>query len=324
MDKKLPKIVFLDSTTVDLGDLDLRPLRDRGQLLALKQRHFPMTAPEVREAEIVITNKVVLGEAELRAMPNLRLVCVAATGVNNVDLAAAQARGIGVCNVAGYSTDTVVEHTLMFLLTLSHRLIEHHEAVRAGRWARSECFALLDFPFRDLRGKTLGIVGYGNIGRRVARAAKVLGMNVLVARLPGRKYTKPQDRLSLTELLRCSDFVSLHCPLTESTRRLIREETLQNIRPGAALLNLARGPLVDELDVIQALKQGRLAAYATDVTVCEPLSARHPFLQKSLANKVLLTPHVAWASREARQRLIDAIAQNIGAFLLGKRKNRLV
>ncbi len=323
MDRKLPKIVFLDSATVDLGDLSLQSLSDRGHLFTFK-KNLKVVVPQVSDAEIVITNKVVLGEAELRAMPHLRLICVAATGVNNIDLAAARARGIGVCNVAGYSTETVVEHTLMFLLALSHRLIEHHDAVRAGDWGRSTSFAVLDFPFSDLRGKTLGIVGYGNIGRRVARIAKVLGMKVLVARLPGRKYKSPQDRVSLVDLLQTSDFISLHCPLTESTRGLIREETLKKIKPGAALLNLARGPLVDEGDIVRALKQGRLSAYATDVAVHEPLPPRHPFLQKSLANKILLTPHVAWASREARQRLIDEIGKNIEAFLSGKRRNRLV
>jgi len=322
--KKSPKILFLDAATVDLGDLGLQRLRRQGAYSALSLRAQDPLPPEAGEAEILISNKYPLGAATLFQLPRLRLICVAATGTNNVDLKAAEARGVAVCNVAGYSTSTVVEHAVMFLLALGHRLREHDAAVKRGDWSRGPYFALLAYPFSDLNGKRLGIVGYGAIGRKVARIAASLGMEILVAKFPGRSYSEKEKRLPLSALLRKSDYVSLHCPLTPQTAGLIGKKALAQIKPSAFLLNLARGPLVDEAAVAKALRAGRLAGYASDVTAMEPPSPDHPLLAEDLREKVLFTPHVAWASRESRQRLVDEIAENIRAFRAGKKRNRIV
>jgi glycerate dehydrogenase len=318
------KIVFLDAATVDLGDLRMDAIRRQGRYRAIPDCPRRSLPRECLDAEVVITNKVALDGRRLERFPRLRLVCVAATGVNNIDLAAAKRLGIGVCNVAGYSTSTVVEHTLMFLLAFSHRLMEHHQAVLRGEWSRSPFFTLLNYPFGDLEGKSLGVIGYGSIGRRVARLAEALGMRVWVAKIPGRKYGAAPKRFPLKTVLQKSDFVTLHCPLTRETKGLIDAEKLRWMRPSAYLLNLARGPIAVEAHVARALKNNRLAGYGADVTEREPLPKGHPFLRKSLSGKVLLTPHVAWASRESRQRLVDEIGRNIAAFRGGKKRNRIV
>jgi glycerate dehydrogenase len=317
------RIVFLDAGTVDLGDVDVSPLKSLGSYRAFTDTKPSQIVARARVADVVVTNKCVLGRREIEALPDLRLIAVAATGVNNVDLVAARRRGVAVANVAGYSTATVAEHAVLFLLACSHRLREHHEAA-ATRWAGSGRFALLDHPYGDLRGKTLGVVGYGAIGREVARLARAFGMKVKIGKIPGRSYPAAPRRFALRDLLRGSDFVSLHCPLTDATRHLINKATLRRMRPGASLLNLSRGAVVSEKDVARALLKGRLAGYATDVLSEEPPPRAHPLLDRRLRGKVLLTPHVAWASRESRQRLIDEIARNVRAFQNGRRRNRIL
>jgi glycerate dehydrogenase len=211
----------------------------------------------------------------------------------------------------------------MFLLALGHRLREHDAAVKSGAWSRNPHFALLDFPFRDLAGKRLGILGYGHIGRRVARVARALGMEVVVGKIPGGKYSPRDKRISLRRLLQSCDYVSLHCPLSPRTEGLIDAKALAWMKPDACLLNLARGPIVDEAAVARALLQGKLTGYATDVMTQEPPPWKHPLLDPRLNDKVLFSPHIAWASRESRQRLIDEIAANIVAFQSGTRRNRV-
>ncbi len=321
---KAPQILFLDAATVDLGDLDLRHLSRQGVYSALRLTSQDPLPPEAEFAEVLISNKYPLGAPEIAKLPRLRLICVAATGTNNVDLQAARARGVAVSNVAGYSTATVVEHAVMFLLALGHRLTEHDLAVKRGDWSRAPYFALLSYPFSDVKGKRLGIVGFGTIGRKVAQVARALGMEVLVAKLPGRSYAGKEKRVTLIALLRRSDFVSLHCPLTERTAGLIGKQALAQMKPGAFLLNLARGPLVVETAVAEALRSGRLAGYASDVIGREPPPPDHPLFAEDLQNKVLWSPHIAWASRESRQRLVDEIAENIRAFRSGKKRNRVV
>jgi glycerate dehydrogenase len=317
------KIVFLDAATADLGDVDLTALTQEGSYQSLTLGSRSRIPKKVCDAQVVITNKVLLGPSQMDFFSNLKLICVAATGVNNIDLPAAQNRGIGVANVAGYSTNTVVEHTMMFLLACSHRLLEHHRAVREGRWSRSPYFTLLEFPFSDLAGKTLGVVGYGHIGSRVAGLARAFGMKVLPAKLSPTPFKKNIKRYPLSKVIRESDFITLHCALSSRTRGLINRQRLKLMKPTAYLLNLARGPVVVEKDVVWALEKKHIAGYATDVTEEEPIPKNHPFLKKTLRNKILLSPHIAWASRESRQRLIDEIGLNISAFKKGKRRNRL-
>lgn len=317
-----PRIVFIDAGSVDLNDLDSTPLQKLGDYRAYSLSNSQQILKRSAGAEILIANKAVFQDALFQKLPKLRLICVAATGVNNIDLAAALTRGIAVTNVPGYSTTTVAEHALLFLLGLSHRLMEHQGASLDGRWSRSKHFAYLDAPFSDLKGKTLGIVGYGQIGREVARLAKAFGMKVLIALIPGRK--KGRGRLPLKTVLAQSDFVAIHCPLTRLTHGLFNKERLAQMKRGACLLNLARGPIVDEKAVASALRSKRLAGFATDVLSAEPPAKSHPLLQKSLQGKVIVTPHIAWASKESRQNLLDEIARNIRAFKSGKKRNRIV
>lgn len=319
-----PKLVFLDAATVDLDDLDMSSLRKNGDYVAFNSSEGSEVVDRSRKAEILITNKCLLGKREFSRLPKLRLVCVAATGVNNIDLESAKRRKIAVTNVAGYSTQTVAEHTLLFLLAASHRLLDHHRGALSRDWVRSQSFALLSYPFSNLAGKTLGIIGYGTIGKRVARLARIFGMKTIIVKLPGRSYPSSPKRYPLRAFLKKSDFVSLHCPLTETTRNLVNRRFLNLMKPTTYLLNLARGPVVDEQEIALALKEKRIAGYATDVLSTEPPPPDHPFFEEGVRERILITPHIAWASRESRQRLVDEMGKNIVAFLTGKKRNRIV
>lgn len=301
--------VFLDLASIDRGDLDRSALLDSCRVWDL----HPATAPEqvverIRRAQVVVTNKVVLDATLLRGAPSLRLVCVAATGTNNVDLDAATRLGIQVRNVRGYATASVVQH--VFALILSHftRLADYRAAVARGDWSRSDHFCLLDYPIEAVDGRTLGIVGLGELGRAVARIAQCLGMEVLVSQRPGGDSRT--GRLPLSELLPRVDVLSLHCPLTPETQGLIGPNELARMRPDALLVNTARGGIVDERALVAALRAGRIGGAALDVLSQEPPPPTLPILAPDIPN-LILTPHVAWASRAARQRLLDGVAANI-------------
>lgn len=311
--------VFLDDHTLTDGDLDLAGLR--GALASWDFRGTtaaPDVAGAIRDADIVVTNKSVLDAAALQGARRLKLVCVAATGTNNIDLATATRRGITVCNVRAYATASVVEHVFMVILALSHRLQAHRQAVRTGAWQRADRFSLLDFPFRGLAGRTLGIVGYGELGRAVAQAAGAFGMSVLVAQRPGTPAGT--GRVALRELLAQADVVSLHCPLTDETRNLITARELDSMRPDAILVNTARGGIVNETDLAAALRAGRLGGAAVDVLSVEPPTDGNPLLDPDLPN-LIVTPHIAWASVGSRQNLVDDLVANIHAFLQGTPRN---
>jgi glycerate dehydrogenase len=314
--------VFLDLASVDRGDLDLASLhRVAASWITHPQTPSELTAGRIGGAVVAVTNKVVIDRAVIAACPGLRLICVAATGTNNVDLEAARERGIAVCNVTGYATPSVVQHVFALMLALTTRLAEHAAAAQDGRWAASGLFCLLDFPFRELAGKTLGIVGYGELGRGVARVAEVFGMSVLVAQRPGG--SPQQGRLPLDELLARSDVVTLHVPLGDNTHGLIGARELALMKPDALLVNTARGGIVDEAALIAALRAGRLGGAGVDVLAVEPPRGGSPLLHDPPPN-LIVTPHVAWASREARQRLMDEVALNIRAFGEGRARNRVV
>jgi glycerate dehydrogenase len=313
--------VFLDLASVDRGDLDLATLhRAAGPWATFPQTPAELTAARIADAAVVVTNKVVIDRAVMAACPGLRLVCVAATGTNNVDLVAAGERGVAVCNVTGYATPSVVQHVLALMLALTTRLAEHAAAARDGRWAASDLFCLLDFPFRELAGRTLGVVGYGELGQGVARVAQALGMSVLVAQRPGGPAQ--EGRTPLDELLARSDVVTLHVPLADNTRGLIGARELALMKPDALLINTARGGIVDEDALVAALRAGRLGGAGVDVLAVEPPRGGSPLLEDPPPN-LIVTPHVAWASREARQRLIDEVARNIEAFAAGEARNRV-
>jgi glycerate dehydrogenase len=313
--------VFLDLASADRGDLSLASLHEA----ASPWTTYPQTPPaltleRIGGAAVAVTNKVVIDRAAMAACPGLRLICVAATGTNNVDLVAARERGIAVCNVTGYATPSVVQHVFALILALTTRLAEHAAAAQDGRWAASEMFCVLDFPFRELAGKTLGIVGYGELGRGVARVAQALGMTVLVAQRPGGPAQA--GRVPLDGLLAQADVLTLHVPLADNTRGLIGARELALMKRDALLIDTARGGIVDEAALAEALRAGRLGGAGVDVLAVEPPREGSPLLAVDIPN-LIVTPHVAWASREARQRLIDEVAANIRAFREGRERNRV-
>jgi glycerate dehydrogenase len=315
--------VFLDRDSLDLRDLDFARLES-----ALPQwRMYPHTgAVEVAErlegATVVISNKVMLDAAALQAAGSLKLVCVAATGTNNVDLEAAKALGITVCNARAYGTASVVQHVFSLITALSNNLLTYDRAVREGRWQHSQQFCLMDYPIRELAGLTLGVVGYGELGRATAGLAEAFGMQVLIAARPGEAPDTRPGRVPLEALLERADVISLHCPLTEQTRGLIGAAELARMKPDALLINTARGGLVDEQALADALRARRLGGAGFDVLSVEPPGQGNPLLQADIPN-LILTPHMAWASRGSRQRLLDQVADNIVAFLEGRPQNKV-
>jgi glycerate dehydrogenase len=310
--------VFLDAGSLVQSAMDMTPL----ECESIGWGYYDSTPPaavreRIAEAEIVITNKVVLDEGSLGTAKQLKLICIAATGTNNVDLEAARRRGITVCNVRGYTTPSVVEHVFALLLALMRHLPEYHRAVRSGRWQRSVHFSFIDFPIHELRGKVLGIVGYGELGRAVARVAEAFGMRVMIAERPA--MATRAGRVALSELLPTVDVLTLHCPLTAETRGLIGARELQLMKRGAVLINTARGAIVDELALLEAVRSRHLGGAGVDVLSQEP-PVDNPLLSADVPN-LIVTPHIAWASRESRQRLINELAANIQAYLQGRPRN---
>jgi glycerate dehydrogenase len=313
--------VFLDFDTVSRGDVATTALDGSGVAFT----YHGATAPDevvarIGSREVVVTNKLRLGAGEFEAASNLRLVCLVATGTDNVDLEAAAARGIAVCNIERYCTPSVVQHVFALILALNHHLVDYRRRLRDGAWQDSPQFCVLEFPIRELDGRTMGIVGMGELGTGVARLARALGMTVIAARRPGQP--PGPDRVALDELLARSDVVSLHCPLTPRTRGLIGARELSLMKPDALLVNTARGALVDSAALAEALRAGRLGGAGIDVLPEEPPVHGDPLLAVDMPN-LIVTPHVAWAAREARQRAVDEVAANIASFLAGGRRGRV-
>ena len=306
------RAVFLDLQTIRPTDLDLTALKSTCTELTTYDSTTPVQVIErIKNAECVISNKVYLGRAELSAAAQLKLICVAATGTNNVDLAAAHELGITVCNAQSYSTESVAQHTFSLLLMLATNMRHYADDVQNGAWSQSAMFCLLNHPIVELSGKTLGIVGYGAIGQRVAHIAKAFGMRVLIAGLPGRESV---GRLPLDAMLPECDVVSIHCPLTESTKNLFDRVRIRKMKPNAWLINVGRGGIVNETDLLTALKEKTIAAAALDVLAQEPPAADH-LLINAMQHNLLITPHNAWASMQARQYLVEQTAENIRLFM---------
>jgi glycerate dehydrogenase len=308
------KIVVLDGYTLNPGDISCDALHEIGPCIIYDRTPRDMVVERAREAELVLTNKVVLDRETIAQLPALRYIGVLATGYNIVDVEAARERGIPVTNVPGYSTMSVAQAVIALLLELTHHVGAHAEAVRAGRWSAGPDFSFQDYPLVELDGLTMGIVGYGAIGRAVGRVAGAFGMRLLVHTRtvpPGEPDVTFTDR---DTLFRESDVVSLHAPLTEETRGMVNAATLALMKPTAFLLNTARGPLVVEADLSAALNSGRLAGAGLDVLTVEPPPPDNPLLT---AKNCLITPHFAWATRAARVRLLAGVVENIRAFLAG-------
>jgi glycerate dehydrogenase len=318
-DHAIRSAVFLDLDSIDRDDLDLSKLN---AVVDSWQWHGLTKEGELNEAlagaDVVVSNKVILADDHLSRAEDLKLVCIAATGTNNIDLEAAARNNIAVCNVDGYATPSVVQHVFTLLLVLTTRFNEYTSAVKQGEWSRSSFFCLLDYPIRELAGKTIGIVGYGHLGRAVASIAEAFGMKVLLAKR-NIEDTRP-GRVALHDLLPQVDVLSLHCPLTEENRGMIAADELALMKQDAVLINTARGGLVDEYALLDALKAHRIGGAGLDVLEKEPPPQGYPILKADLPN-LIITPHTAWASRESRQRLLDEIALNIEAFKAGESRN---
>ena len=316
------KAVFLDYATLGPG-LDIGALR---ALLPALEVYDVTKGGQLEEriegAEFVLTNKARLTNELLEAHPELRFVGLTATGTDNVGLEAAKRHGVAVCNIRGYCTQSIAEHVFGCLLNLTHRLRCYDAAVRAGEWQRADDFCLLTYPIRELTAMTLGIVGYGVLGKGVACIAEAFGMNVIVSARPGTD-TVPDGRVSFDELLRRADVVSLHCPLTDATADLFTGDEFRKMKPGAILINTARGGLVDSAALADALARGEIAAAAIDVLPQEPPADGNPLLDYDGPN-LIVTPHIAWGTDVARQGAVDELTANVAAFLNGERRCRVV
>ena len=315
----MQRIVYLERESV-IADV-------RRPAFAHDWTEYPKTAPDelverLRGATIAIVNKVPLPAAAVDALPELKMIAVAATGTNIVDLDACRRRGIVVSNIRGYAAHTVPEHVFSLLLALSRNLFAWRETVQAGRWQQSDQFCLFDHPIRDLHGATLGVIGSGSLGNGVVRLAEAFGMRVLRAEHRAAAVVRP-GYTAFSEVLAAADAISLHCPLNDETRGLIGEAELQAMKPTAMLINTARGGIVDEAALIRALREGWIAGAGFDVITAEPPPDGHPMVDPALLAlpNFLLTPHVAWASRPAMQALADQWIDNIEAFVAGNPRN---
>ena len=309
------RAVFLDHPSLDLGDLDLSELRNAFSDLQLFEQTTPQNVIErLQGAQVAISNKIPLNTETLAACPELELILVSATGTNNVDLEAARAHGITVSNCQGYGTPSVAQHTIMLLLNLATRVKDYQRDVSAGKWQEAKQFCLLDYPIVELEGKTLGLLGHGELGGAVARLAEAFGMRVVLGAIPGRPARA--DRMPLDELLAQVDALTLHCPLNEHTRDFIGARELALLKPGAFVVNTARGGLINEQALADALRSGHLGGAATDVLSVEPPVQGNPLLAGDIP-RLIVTPHNAWGSREARQRIVGQLAENARGFFSG-------
>lgn len=316
------KGVFLDYATVSRDDVDAAPLRGAlGELILHDVTAAADIPARVRDADAILANKCPIGAVEMDAAPALKLIALAATGYNNIDLAAAKSRNIAVTNIRAYCTPAVVQHVFALMLALNQKLDGYRTLLADGAWKDAPQFTLLDYPFHELAARTLGVIGHGELGSAVARVAAAFGMRVLVAEHMGR--TPRAGRVAFETVLREADVLSLHCPLTPQTERLIDAAALRLMKRDAILINTARGALVDEAALADALRAGDIGGAGIDVLSQEPPVDGNPLLDPTVPN-LIVTPHIAWAALESRQRAIDQMADCIAAFRRGETMNRVV
>lgn len=316
------KICILDAKTLG-NDADLSGFSKLGEVTIYDTTKPDEVADRIKEQDIVITNKVVLNESNMKDALNLKLICVAATGTNNIDLEYAKARNIVVSNVPGYSTVSVSQHTFAMLFYLMENLKYYDEYVKSMDYSKNDVFSHLDKPFEELCGKTWGIIGLGAIGSSVASIARAFGCRVVYYSTSGKNNNSEYERMELDELLKQSDIVSIHAPLNDKTKNLINYKTLQAMKKSAILLNLGRGGIVNEFDLAKALDEDLIKGAALDVLETEPIKADNPLMTLKKQDKLLITPHIAWASVQARKRLINELELNIKAFLNNESRNRV-
>ena len=316
------KIVFLEAKTLG-ADVDLSAFEQLGEVVVYPLSTVEETKERVKDADIIIANKVLMNEETLSAAKNLKLVALTATGTNNVDFAYTRERGIAVTNVKGYSTQSVVQHTFAMLFYLYEKLATYDRYVKSGEYAKCDMFSYFSPTFTELAGKRWGIIGLGEIGRGVAAVASQFGCEVCYYSTSGKNDNAQYMRLSLDELLETSDIISIHAPLNEATLHLIGKEQLKKMKPSAYLLNLGRGPIVEEQALAKALQNGEIAGAGLDVLEVEPMTKENPLHQIQDSERLLITPHIAWATKEARQRCVDEVAENIRAYQSGVQRNRV-
>ena len=317
------KAVFLDYATMG-PDLDPSPISDLlPDLTLFDVTPEELTAERIRDAEFVFTNKIRFDDETLSNARSLRFIGLTATGTDNVDLSKADKYGIAVCNIRSYCTQSIVEHVFSVLLNFTHSTNLYGRAVRNGEWQESNDFCMLGYPIRELSGMTLGVVGHGELGRGVERIAREFGMTVLVARRPGTSPNDNDGRTDFHEMLGRADVITLHCPLNDETRNLFGEDEFKLMKPDTILINTARGGLVDSAALAAALRNGEIGAAGIDVLSKEPPTDGDPLLDYDGPNLVV-TPHIAWATIEARQNAINELAANVEAFLNGEKRNRVV
>ena len=318
------KIGVLDALTVG-KDIDLTPLNQCGELVIYDLTSPEQVAERVKDLDVIITNKVVLGEENLKQCTHLKMIALLATGYNNIDLEYAKENHIAVANVAGYSTESVAQHTFAMLLHLMEYLGQYDAYVKSKEYADSETFTYIAWPYHELSGKTIGIIGLGAIGKAVARIASAFGMNVIYYSTSGANNSgDAYRRVSLETLLQESDVVSIHAPYNDQTHYLIKYEQLKQMKKTAFLLNLGRGRIIEEEDLARALNEGLIAGAGLDVLEKEPIDHHNALFKVKDKSKLLITPHIAWASVEARNRLIQEVVMNIEALKRQEKRNRIV
>lgn len=313
------KIVFLDALA--LGDgLDIEGFKELGNVEIYPSSTDEQIIDRIADCDVAITNKLKLNKSNLENAKNLKLICVTATGFDNIDVEYAKARGIGVCNVVGYSTSNVAQITVGFVLQLINRSVEYQKSVSSGYYSECGVANILSPIYREIDGLTWGIVGFGNIGRRVAGVAEALGCRVLVNK---REAIEDYECVDIDTICQNCDIITLHTPLNDGTRGLINAERIEKMKDGVILVNVARGAVTDERAVAEAIKSGKIGGFACDVYSLEPFSKEHPFYEIKDRENVLLTPHMAWGSLDARIRLLNEVKENIKAYFDGKIRNRI-
>lgn len=317
----MKKIVILDGKT--LGDIELEKLSEIGEVKYYDTTDISEVKERVRDANIVLTNKVVLNRENLSEASNLEFIAEIATGFNNIDVEYAKEKGIGVANVAGYSTNAVVQHTFALTLSLLDEVTYYDSYVKSGEYSKSGLFTCLDKPYYEIEGKTWGIIGLGNIGRKVAKIAEAFGAKVIYYSTTGNNSNDEFSRVSFDELLSKSDIISIHAPLSKNTLGLLDYEALCKMKNSSILVNMGRGPIVVEEDLARAIDENKIRGAALDVFEVEPIKINSPLLTMKNKDKIILSPHIAWASVEARERLFNEVIENIIAFYNGEIRNRV-
>ena len=317
----MKKIVVLDSIT--LGNVDFDKLKEFGEVILYDKTKAEEVEERIKDASIILTNKVVLNKDNLKNAEKLEIICETATGFNNIDIEYAKSKNIAVTNVAGYSTPTVAQHTFATLLHLYDKIGYYDEFVKSGEYSKSGMFTNLDKPFNDIEGKKWGIVGLGNIGKKVAKIAEAFGAEVVYYSTSGKNNNSDYKRVELDELLSESDIISIHSPLNSNTQGLFNYDNLKKMKKSAVLINMGRGPIVVEKDLAKAIDENIIAGAGLDVFSVEPMPEDSPLLKIKNKEKIVMTPHIAWASIEARERLFNDLIENIKAFYRGEKRNRV-